>query len=203
VRCIGQAIPDEQFTFNNILREKKKFLVYGRLDESKRVHDIIELCKQKRTSVRDLTLTIIGSPSNQANQIWARNLKMLYNKDIELGWLEFHESVPREMAGFIFPKFDALIHSFQGSLDKVLVEAIFSGIPVVTINLPFVKEFGRWSQTNGLVLEQELDAFFSLPPAHILKYLDKELNIFAVRNLQIRLVYSIGKLCSTFNTKGR
>jgi hypothetical protein len=94
---------------------------------------------------------------------------MLYNKDIELGWLEFHESVPREMAGFIFPKFDALIHSFQGSLDKVLVEAIFSGIPVVTINLPFVKEFGRWSQTNGLVLEQELDAFFSLPPAHILK----------------------------------
>ena len=44
----------------------------------------------------------------------------------------------------ILQTYDCFIHSFQGSLDKTIVEATFSGLPVITINNEYRKIFGSW-----------------------------------------------------------
>jgi hypothetical protein len=48
----------------------------------------------------------------------------------------------------ILQTYDCFIHSFQGSLDKTLVEATFSGLPVITINNEYRKIFGSWDLTD-------------------------------------------------------
>jgi hypothetical protein len=45
----------------------------------------------------------------------------------------------------ILQTYDCFIHSFQGSLDKTIVEATFSGLPVITINNEYRKTFGSWN----------------------------------------------------------
>ncbi len=44
--------------------------------------------------------------------------------------------------------YDCFIHSFQGSLDKTIVEATFLGLPVITINNEYRNIFGSWNLTN-------------------------------------------------------
>ena len=48
----------------------------------------------------------------------------------------------------ILQTYDCFIHSFQGSLDKTIVEATFSGLPVITINNEYRKIFGGWDLIN-------------------------------------------------------
>ena len=51
---------------------------------------------------------------------------------------------------------DCFIHAYEGSLDKILVEATFVRRPVVTRNHGYLEEFGTWSDSIPSTLELEL-----------------------------------------------
>jgi len=155
VRAIGQAVDPKQFKAQTSrdFQEFTKVLTYGRLDISKRADEIIESVRKLREVYPKMTLSLIGTPGNVSSADWASNLQKINQE----AWLTFKPSVPRREIGKLVSDSDVLFHAYLGSLDKVLIEASFMEIPIVTINPEYHRIFGTWgtSQTPSLISEYE------------------------------------------------
>ena len=104
--------------------------------------------KNLRSNFPDLKLEVIGSPSSDRYKDYESNVKAKFDSEVQLGWLKFTPHIPRSSLPEILQTYDGFIHSFQGSLDKTIVEATFSGLPVITINHEYRKIFGSWNLTD-------------------------------------------------------
>ena len=69
--------------------------------------------------------------------------------DVQIGWLTFTPAIARIKLPDELKKYDCFVHAFQGSLDKTLVEATLSAIPVATVNKEYLKIFGKWNYSNS------------------------------------------------------
>ena len=96
-----------------------------------------------------MKLEVIGSPSSDRFKDYESNVKAEFNSEVQLGWLKFTPHILRNSLPEILQTYDCFIHSFQGSLDKTIVEATFSGLPVITINNEYRKIFGSWNLTDS------------------------------------------------------
>jgi hypothetical protein len=88
-------------------------------------------------------LRIVGNPSSNLTSNyyeWVRN----YVDQNCRNWVTFEPSVIRKRLPDALRDEQVFIHSFQGSLDKTLLEATGLGMAVVTINKEYIKEFGSW-----------------------------------------------------------
>ena len=142
---IGQSINSHKFTKKNLNTQPIKNLVHiGRFDPSKNIKEIVYEIKKLRSSFPDLKLEVIGSPSSDRFKDYELNVKKEFSSEVQLGWLKFTPHIPRSSLPEILQTYDCFIHSFQGSLDKTIVEATFSGLPVITINNEYRKIFGSW-----------------------------------------------------------
>ena len=176
IYTIGQAVDSKQFPLrdlNNLRLEK--LLHIGRFDRSKNVSMIINEVEISHKSFPELKLTLIGSPSNPTEKVYADLIETNYNISVINGWLIFKNSILRSDAPKILKENDVFIHAYQGSLDKTLVEATLVGLPVVTINIEYLKEFGNWDLSNSfhVTLSEQIQYLKSLPT----KDLEKELNV--------------------------
>jgi glycosyltransferase involved in cell wall biosynthesis len=143
---IGQSINSEKFRKKNLNTQSIKNLVHiGRFDPSKNIKEIVYEVKKLRSNFSDLKLEIIGSPSSDRFKDYELNVKKEFNSEVQLGWLKFTPHIPRSSLPEMLQTYDCFIHSFQGSLDKTIVEATFSGLPVITINNEYRKIFGSWN----------------------------------------------------------
>lgn len=162
VLAIGQSVNEKQFKFIDL--ENKPLLNsvhFGRLDKSKGIQEIIDLSSKIRTKHPGFTLTLIGNPSNAENLEWANEIRNRYAS--ESNWVRFVAGANRSELPELIGRFDVMLHAFQGSLDKTLIEATMVGIPVVTLNREYHKEFGSWStESNSSSLENELLAVLNL-----------------------------------------
>ena len=146
---IGQSINSQKFRKKKSITQPIKNLVHiGRFDPSKNIKEIVYEVKKLRSNFSELKLEIIGSSSSDRFKDYELNVKEEFNSEVQLGWLKFTPHVPRSSLPEILQTHDCFIHSFQGSLDKSIVEATFSGLPVVTINNEYRKIFGSWSLTD-------------------------------------------------------
>ena len=142
---IGQSINSKKFRKKNSNTQSIKNLVHiGRFDPSKNIKEIVYEVKKLRTNFSELKLEIIGSSSSDRFEDYELNVKKEFNSEVQLGWLKFTPHIPRSSLPEILQTNDCFIHSFQGSLDKTIVEATFSGLPVITINNEYRKIFGSW-----------------------------------------------------------
>jgi len=143
---IGQSINSQKFRKKNSNTQSIKKLVHiGRFDPSKNIEEIVYEVKKLRIDFPDLTLEVIGSPSTDRYKYYESHVKAKFNSEVQLGWLKFTPYIPRSSVPDLLQLNDCFIHSFQGSLDKTIVEATFSGIPVITINGEYRKIFRSWS----------------------------------------------------------
>lgn len=167
--CIGQGVRDEFLRTPFIHLPLESFVHVGRLDPSKNIEDIICSIKKLRLSNSNLTLTLIGSPSNFLAEKYMRELRNAYaNSSLHEKWLTFVPALKNSELTNVLSGFDVFIHAFEGSLDKSLVEATLAGMPIVTTNLEYLSIFGKWSNSNTPVsLESELKALLSLDAAQI------------------------------------
>ncbi len=168
---IGQAIDPSQFSEKTTLApERKKFIHIGRFDASKGIPKIIEVISELRQSDSQITLTLIGSPSSPENARTADLVISSNKKHVDEGWLTFLSSVKRAELPEVLRNSDVFIHAFQGSLDKTLVEATMVGIPVVTVNSEYLKEFGSWSgRLSNQRLKDQLDSFMEIPAIELVE----------------------------------
>ena len=134
----------------------------GRLDPPKNLDKIIDLLFNSENLVHSYRLLQIGSPSSLKFNGFKEEIFRKHRKLIDSGSLKIASSIPRRDIPKQLSESDVFIHAFQGSLDKALVEATMTGLPVVTINHEYRKIFGGWTSDPEASLQQELEGYLSL-----------------------------------------
>jgi glycosyltransferase involved in cell wall biosynthesis len=178
VFAIGQAIDINKFpkltTIDRLNVSSIRAVTVGRVDPSKRVEQLLAFVCKSEFNHHFSHFQIIGQAS-VGNETYEEKLKSLYGEEISSRKIEFTGALPREDISHLFDQADLFIHAFQGSLDKTLVEAIISGLPVITTNEECQKEFGNWSNnsTNSATLHEEFESFIKTPKAEISKLCDR------------------------------
>jgi glycosyltransferase involved in cell wall biosynthesis len=171
---IGQAIDSVTFNGPEFHGPIRKLIHLGRFDESKNISALIETVSGMRYEYPELTLEIIGTASNFKNQGYANSI---LKKHTEEKWLTFRPSIPRAQVPDKLTESDCFIHAYEGSLDKILVEATLMRRPVVTRNHGYLEEFGTWSDSIPTSLELELIS--------LLKMSEREVTIEVNRRREI------------------
>ncbi|MFZ2803653.1 MAG: glycosyltransferase [Patescibacteria group bacterium] len=120
---IGQGIDGQRFPANTGLRSLPyRVLVFGRVSEAKK---IVELVRDFRTSAtaEALHLFIVGRPLKEDYGAAVRS-EVVQTEGCT--WIE--EDVPFEHVPSLMASYDILCSSTSASLDKVILEGIFSGL---------------------------------------------------------------------------
>jgi hypothetical protein len=145
---LGQSVDPVQFPQRTRLGfPLTKCVHVGRMDRSKNLGEIISSVEELRLKFPRLTLTLVGNPSSPDSIEYVTDLKHSWEKALASGWLTFEQAIPRAQVPEKLLENDIFVHAFSGSLDKSLVEATLTGMPVVTINQEYINEFGSWK--NG------------------------------------------------------
>lgn len=153
---LGQSVDPLQFPQRGHLRfPLTKCVHVGRMDRSKNLGHIISTVASLRSRFPFLTLNLVGDPSTADSIEYVSELKRSWMKALESGWLTFERAIPRAHVPEKLFENDVFVHAFSGSLDKSLVEATLTGMPVITINKEYINEFGSWKD-GGLSLKGEL-----------------------------------------------
>ena len=174
---IGQSVDSKVFSRKPRLETPiTNFIHVGRFDPSKDINSIIAGIKQLRNEYPALKLNIVGSPSSDKFQEYMEQVKTKFVADVQIGWLIFTPGIERKKIPDKLKGYDCFVHAFQGSLDKALVEATLSAIPVVSINNEYIKEFGKWDSSksnNDLSLTSELGCLLKLENSTITNEVDR------------------------------
>lgn len=171
---IGQAIDSNKFykpvsSINPLV----KFCHVGRFDASKDILKIILVTSLIRNTGRALELTLVGAPSTQKQEEYASRVKMKSEFINKPKWITFTDSIRRDELPNFLSNQDVFVHAFKGSLDKTLIEATLSGLPVVTVNLEYIKIFGSWSmnKSSRIDLAEELKSLMAMDKVSLRKEL--------------------------------
>ena len=174
VFAIGQSVDSKVFDKKSRLDTPMKKLIHiGRFDPSKNIEEIVAGVKRLRADYPELKLNIVGSPSSEKFQEHMELVKSKFLTDVQQGWLTFTPGIERRKIPDELKKNDCFIHAFQGSLDKTLVEATLTAIPVVTINNEYIKIFGKWNSSNSVSLVSELKYLLNLDSNTITNEVDR------------------------------
>ena len=145
ISYINQGISSLDFPFSKPIRESLfKLFYYGRLDQSKNIHSLIEVIEILNRQNLDYSLDIFGDSAKSESSTYLDRLKKRVLRE-NMHNIRFHQSILRKEIPAISKNFDLFINLFSGSLDKTLIEATFMGFPVITWNQEFCREFGTWS----------------------------------------------------------
>lgn len=148
---IGQTINSDKFTPKKLINYPIIKLIHiGRFDPIKNISEIIEVVEKSRVFSPNLTLDIIGSASSISSRKYEQEVKSQFVNSATQGWLKFFPGVSREEIPYLLEKSHAFIHSCNAALDKVILEANLSNVPVVTSNEEFIKSFGSWTENTNL-----------------------------------------------------
>jgi len=168
---IGQTINSDKFTPKNLIDYPIRKLVHiGRFDPIKNVSEIIRVAEKSRVNFPNLTLDIIGSASSVSSTKYEQEVKSQFAHSVNQGWLKFFPGVSREEVPYILEESHAFIHSCNAALDKVILEANLSNVPVITSNEEFIKSFGSWAENTNVKsidLLDELNAALKTPKSEL------------------------------------
>ena len=174
---IGQTINSDKFTPKKLINYPIIKLIHiGRFDPIKNISEIIGVVEKSRVFFPNLTLDIIGSASSISSKKYEQEVKSQFVHSTTQGWLKFFPGVPREEIPYLLEKSHAFIHSCNAALDKVILEANLSNVPVVTSNEEFIKSFGSWTRNTNLAdinLLVELNAALKTPKLELEKIINQ------------------------------
>ena len=154
---IGQGISSQQFQFHpKQINRFSNFIHIGRNDPSKNIDlliDLFSIMSSREIITKDATITLLGNTSREY-----MSYKLYLNEKIlSLSISErciFETAVPRAQVVNFLREADVFLHAYLGSLDKTLLEATLCGVPVITCNREYLREFGSWSDAE---LSQSID----------------------------------------------
>ena len=183
VFLIGQAIDTNQFPFlAKSHRRYSRGVHIGRFDPSKKIEEIVNSIQCIRSKGYPVSITQIGSPSSFEFQEYEEKMRSLYGQPINEKWFTLLPSIPRAQINSALSSFDFFIHAFEGSLDKTLIEATLSGIPVISSNLEYSKDFGSWTGATTLNLVDEYLAITTLTDFEISRELERRYAVAASKH---------------------
>ncbi len=179
---LGQGI-DASLFIGGVLKNApiRNLVHFGRVDPSKDISTIISAVQKLRRESEKFHLDIVGSPSNESSDRYLASLKQKWVGEIESGWLQFKPSVPRNEIPELLKSYDCFIHAFKGSLDKTLIEATLSLLPVITLNQEYLREFTKFDVNENVSLETQLRDLVATPKELVNEMLESR-KAYAVQN---------------------
>jgi glycosyltransferase involved in cell wall biosynthesis len=135
---------------------KKKGLIVGRLDPSKNVKSLLEVFLSAKGAFSLEKILVVGEPS-KGNELYFETLMRDFRSAIQSNNIEFIGARNQSELVKIMEESDFLLHGFIGSLDKVLVESALLGLPVISCNIGFIREFGKFSRLEFDGLRMKVD----------------------------------------------
>lgn len=200
---IGQGIDVDMFR-THVGTNLASGIHIGRLDQSKNYETIIDAFISISNNSQDMNLVLYGEPSRAESFEYVDFLKRKYSSEIAIGLVEFAGAIDKICVPFALDESDFFIHAYQGSLDKSLIEATLSEIPVITLNQEYISEFGRWSKfPKSLTLENEFKALTELTLEERQKVLGERLNWAISNHSFTRWVFNLIEILDTDANSGR
>lgn len=149
IRLIGQMVDETLFSFSPKALSRNLVLIhYGRFDESKNIGLLLRVTEKLIVFKPEILFKVIGSPSTQYSTSYQEQIIKDFAEIISSGRVMIFPACLRSQLSQHLMKSDIFLHAFQGSLDKSLVEATLVGLPVVTLNHEYLREFGTWSEKS-------------------------------------------------------
>lgn len=171
-KLLGQMVDSGLFNFkrDRDYGLKASALFVGRVDKTKGLDEIISALATSHKFKKGFKLLVIGEPT-LGNEAFYNNLRSeIYSKNLEESVLFLGARSANEVNDLMSTS-DFLIHNFKGSLDKVLVEAALTGLPIVTTNRGFHRAFSTSLNASlpirEMRIDDELELFFRLTPKEI------------------------------------
>jgi len=203
---IGQAIDEElfmpSFTKNN--SSLPRGIHIGRLDPSKNLDLIFSEISSLRIMFPELSITQVGSPSTVFAKSECNSLRVKWHSALTEGWIDIQDSVTRSELPHLLKGFDVFFHAYIGSLDKTLIEATMSGLPVVTINPEYLSEFGSWGSYSNVSLRSEYRSILKMSPGGYAEEIQRRYKIALDRHSRARWINALVNLLKNEDvTNGR
>ncbi len=136
---VGQGIDMELFSYKErMLNDVPQFIVDGRIAPSKNIDVLLKACALVRDSGQKFKFTIVGAPITTEEQIYAETLKALM-QELQLSeYIHWYGGVNQTQLVPLLHNSDIYIHDgATQSLDKVLVQAVATGLPTLSSNTAF------------------------------------------------------------------
>ncbi len=142
VRIIGQGVDTSSFSLIEGRDDQFEIICVGRISERKqidRVLAVFEAVKDSPSNAR-IRLRIVGVPLTADDRMYERRVRMLAIQSRHADQIEFRGHIDLSKLSAEYE--GAFVHlnlSNTGSMDKVVLESLSMGCPVVTSNVAF-----RW-----------------------------------------------------------
>lgn len=133
-------------------RQVLKIFHIGRLTPIKRCERLIEAVHVlKKTYLGEFELVFVGSPSTPGDIVYQKKLVDMVEKHDASSYVFFRGAVSYKCVEKIFKEADVIVNvAPTGGADKVVFEAMASGIPAIVSNETFVSFLGEY-KTNLFV----------------------------------------------------
>ncbi len=172
VTCIGQSVDPKQFSPRSETKAKNfRFIHVGRLDRSKNIELLIKAVLEVKQRFPQASLTLVGSSANSESVDYFQELRTRFLTEVSMGVINFVPRMQRSDLCDALWEHDYFIHAYKGSLDKTLIEATLTRMPVITLNSEYSKIFGSWSKLEDPTLAQEFFAMHAVTDEEIAKEL--------------------------------
>jgi glycosyltransferase involved in cell wall biosynthesis len=194
---LGQMVNHEHFEPPTRPREDiSKFLIVGRLDPSKNVPLLLKTFNSWRLDHPWTKLLIVGSPSSPESGLIIRKELTKYENMVSSGAVNLLPFVQRHDLADIYRAHDIFLHAFDGSLDKTLIEATLTCLPVVTLNREYIAEFGSWGEDPSSLFG-EIDSIYRMPKSALKAELVRRRKIAIERHSEEQWVKKMARILLT------
>jgi glycosyltransferase involved in cell wall biosynthesis len=142
IKIVGHGIDINRFKPSDNTNEKNNFVILsaGRINPSKDLETLVEAADIliRKGNINNLKLMIAGNPITAAEGVYLTKIKDIINEKGLSDNFEFLGSVPNYKMPEYYQASDVFVNlSHTGSMDKVVLEAMACGIPVLTCNESF------------------------------------------------------------------
>ena len=147
VHVVGQGI--DVGRFNGDRKEDGIFemIIVGRISPVKDLESLIKAVEIFAETTSEFHLSIIGSAGTEEQKKYLTNLKREVKKKNLDNKISFKGSVPNKDIAMYLNKADLFVStSNTGSLDKAILEAMASSLPVLTCNVALIDVLGPYKE---------------------------------------------------------
>ncbi|MBT5937366.1 MAG: glycosyltransferase family 4 protein [Candidatus Peribacter sp.] len=156
-KIVGHGIDTDTFVPQKDLREPKHLVAIGRLTKVKHYEVILKAL----STLDDCRLTIAGGTITSSDKEEEKRLRDLMHRlniadRVEIGWVS-PEDIPQ-----LLQRADVMLHASQGGLDKVVLQAMSCGCPVVSTSEAAIDELPESCCANERTMSAKVDAITRL-----------------------------------------
>ena len=136
---VGQGIDMELFSYKERTSNQiPRLIVDGRIAPSKNIDVLLRACALVRDSGQKFIFTIVGAPITAEEHAYAKKIKALVQELQLTEFVHWQGGVTQAQLVPLLHASDIYIHDgATQSLDKVLVQAVATGLPTISSNMAF------------------------------------------------------------------